>query len=91
MDAVMVEGGGVDELEPERIVDGQHDLRVVGQALRQMPPKRRKILIMSRFDGLSYAEIARREGLSETVVRKHIGKALRDCQRAMRVRNLQHK
>ena len=90
-DAVAEEGGGIDELAPERIVDSQRDLRIVGQALRQMPQKRRRILILSRFDGLSYAEIARREGLSQTVVRKHIGKALRDCQRAMRERDLQHK
>lgn len=73
----------IDELAPERIVDGEHELSVISQALWKMPQKRRRILILSRFDGLSYADIARREGLSETVVRKHISKALRDCQRAM--------
>jgi len=36
---------------------------------------------MNRFDGLSYAEIARRVDLSETVVRKHVTKALIDCQK----------
>ena len=84
VDVVAHAGDGIDELAPERIVDGKRDLKVVSEALWEMPQKRRKILIMSRFDGLSYAEIARREGLSETVVRKHISKALRDCQRAMR-------
>lgn len=83
VDVVAHSGSSIDELAPERIVDGERDLKVVSQALWEMPQKRRKILIMSRFDGLSYAEIARREGLSETVVRKHISKALRDCQRAM--------
>lgn len=38
---------------------------------------------MNRFDGLSYAEIARRVDLSETVVRKHVTKALIDCQKAL--------
>ncbi len=38
---------------------------------------------MHRFDNLSYAEIARSLDLSESVVRKHISKALADCQKAL--------
>lgn len=83
VDSFVDTDGGIDQLAPERIVDGRRDLKIVSQVLWQMPQKRRRILIMSRFDGLSYAEIARRENLSETVVRKHVSKALRDFQRAM--------
>ena len=39
--------------------------------------------MMNRFDGMSYAQIARTVGLSETVVRKHVAKALVDCQKAL--------
>ncbi|MGS2722386.1 RNA polymerase sigma factor [Porticoccus sp. GXU_MW_L64] len=68
---------------PERVVEGSRQLNVIARALWGMPNKRRKLLMMSRFDGLSYAEISRRVKLSETVVRKHIAKALTDCQKAL--------
>ena len=39
--------------------------------------------MMNRLDGMSYAHIARTVGLSETVVRKHVTKALLDCHKAL--------
>jgi RNA polymerase sigma-70 factor (ECF subfamily) len=45
---------------------------------------------MHRFDGLSYAQISRMVGLSETVVRKHVAKALLDCQKALQVKTEQN-
>ena len=73
----------VEELSPDRIHDGRRELTQVVEALWDMPKKRRRLLIMNRFDGLSYAQISRTVGLSETVVRKHVAKALLDCQRAL--------
>ena len=68
---------------PERVVEGRQRLGILSRALWSMPKKRRQLLLMSRFDGLSYAEIARRVGLSETVVRKHVNNALADCHKAL--------
>jgi DNA-directed RNA polymerase specialized sigma24 family protein len=73
----------VEELSPERIHDGKRQLGLVVKALWGMPKKRRRLLLMNRFDGQSYAQIARTVGLSETVVRKHVTKALLDCQKAL--------
>lgn len=64
----------VEELGPLRQLEASQRLGIISRALWAMPSKRRKLLMMSRFDGLSYAEIARRVNLSETVVRKHIAK-----------------
>ena len=75
--------GVVDEVSPERLLEGEQRLGVISRALWAMPHKRRQLLMMSRFDGLSYAEIARQVHLSETVVRKHIAKALAGCQQAL--------
>lgn len=74
----------MDEASPERVLDGQERLSLVSKALWGMPKKRRRMLIMSRFENLSYAEISRRTGLSETVVRKHVSNALADCQKALK-------
>jgi RNA polymerase sigma factor (sigma-70 family) len=68
---------------PEEEAESNQRLGIIARALWNMPSKRRQLLMMSRFDGLSYAEIARQVGLSETVVRKHIAKALADCHKAL--------
>lgn len=77
------EEDSADEAGPERLVEGRQRLGIISKALWEMPSKRRNLLMMSRFDGLSYAEISRRVNLSETVVRKHIAKALAGCQLAL--------
>lgn len=68
---------------PERVLEGRQRLGILSRALWGMPKKRRQLLLMNRFDGLSYAEIARRVGLSESVVRKHVNRALADCHAAL--------
>ena len=78
-----IEMGAVEEIGPERQLEARQRLGIISKALWAMPGKRRRLLMMSRFDGLSYAEIARRVNLSETVVRKHIAKALAGCQREL--------
>ena len=80
---VDLESTAVEELGPERVVEGNRQLEILAKALWAMPKKRRKLLLMSCFDGLSYAEIARRVGLSETSVRRQISKGLVECQKAL--------
>lgn len=43
----------------------------------KLPPERRKIFIMSRFDGLKYREIAEKQHISEKTVENQMGKAIR--------------
>ncbi|MCX2802469.1 RNA polymerase sigma factor [Microbulbifer thermotolerans] len=74
----------IDAVSPERIATGRQLLKLISRALWGMPQKRRRLLLMNRVDGLSYAEIARREGLSATVVKKHVAKALAACQAELR-------
>jgi RNA polymerase sigma factor (sigma-70 family) len=78
-----IESESAEEIGPERQLEARQRLGIISRALWAMPGKRRRLLMMNRFDGLSYAEIARRVNLSETVVRKHIAKALAGCQCAL--------
>lgn len=71
------------EIDPAMAVESKKQLGVIARVMWHMPIKRRKLLMMSRFDGLSYAEISRQVGLSETVVRKHIARALDECTEAL--------
>lgn len=54
-------------------------LRLLDQALRDLPPKPREALLLHRVEGLSQAEIARRLGVSESMVVKYVAQALRHC------------
>jgi RNA polymerase sigma factor (sigma-70 family) len=68
--------GVSDELSPERQVAGREELRLLGQALDTLAPKRREAFRLRKIEGLSQKEIALRLGLSEKAVEKHIAKAL---------------
>ncbi|MFT5085050.1 MAG: RNA polymerase sigma factor (sigma-70 family) [Lentisphaeria bacterium] len=69
----------VDELGPERVADSRQRLKLLAKVIGKMPAKRRELLLMNRFEHLSFAEISRRVGLSESMVRKHVKNALADC------------
>ena len=45
-------------------------------AIDALPPERRKIFILSRYEGLKYQEIAERHGISVKTVENQMGKAL---------------
>ena len=53
-------------------------LEKISEQILKMPLKRRQILVMNRFEHLSYAEISRKIGITEAAVRKHIKRALQD-------------
>ncbi len=74
-----------ESISPETDIDGKKRLQVIESTMKSMPDKRREILIMNRFDNIGIAEIARRLSLSESATRKHLFKAIRDCQRALEV------
>lgn len=54
-------------------------VRQLDAALRELPPKARQALLLSRMDSLTHAQIAARLGVSESMVAKYIAQALRHC------------
>ena len=73
---------GVRAADPTEAVAGNAveyaELEVCYQAaLEKLPPKRRQVFVMSRQQGLSYAEIAREMNLSVKTVETQISQALK--------------
>ncbi len=60
----------------EEIAYREVSLRI-DQAVQSLPPKCRTVFAMSRFEEMSYAEIADQLGISLKAVEKHMGKALK--------------
>jgi RNA polymerase sigma factor (sigma-70 family) len=52
----------------------REDLDRILQALDSLPPQCRTVLVMRRIEGMQPQEIARRLGISESTVRKHVAK-----------------
>lgn len=72
-----------DDVSPEKQLQAEERYALVEAAIQAMPQPRRSYLLLNRVEGLSYAEIARRVGLSESVIRKHVALAVRECGRTL--------
>jgi len=64
---------------PENIVLDREQILLLDKALEKLPEKPRMALLMFRVDGLSHSEIARRLGVSNSMVAKYIVRALQHC------------
>ncbi len=68
---------------PEAAMLTRDDIRIVEDALTELPVKCRDILLLSRIDGFSHAEIAAKLGVSRSLVEKYIVRALVHCRRRL--------
>ncbi len=67
----------------EKSLDHRAELRRLEAVLGNMPPAYRAVLILSKRDGLSRAEISRELGLSVHTVKKYLARAAAWCREEM--------
>lgn len=72
-----------DGFDPERVLIARRELATVFGVLETMNEKRRDVLLMSRVDGLSLAEIGRRLGLARSTVSKRLSLAMMELDAAV--------
>lgn len=68
---------------PARMAEVQDELSVLRSAIAALPERCQEVFILSRFEGLSYAEIAERLKISPKTVENHMGRAILACRAAL--------
>ena len=76
--------GGIDDLVdqgagPDRTLLAREDLTRLKRAIDELPPRRREILLLHKFEGLSYQEIADKLGIAKNTVMVQMMRALAHC------------
>ena len=67
----------IEEVSPERRVSAHEELRRLAHAIDLLPPKCREVVWMRRVDELPQKEVARRLGITEKSVEKHVMKGMK--------------
>ena len=65
--------------DPATIAEARSELEFVEKLIAELPPRQREILVAARLDGLPRAEIARRLGISLSLVEKELKQAHEYC------------
>jgi RNA polymerase sigma-70 factor (ECF subfamily) len=68
---------------PERILLGREDLKVLEDTIMGLAERDRTFFLLNRMEGASFAEIARRTGMSPSGVRLIVEHVLECCQSAL--------
>lgn len=71
--------GDIDD--PARQLAAQQNLSALKKAILSLPEKPKQVFLLSRFEGLTYPEIAQRLGISVKAVEKNMSKALKICRK----------
>ena len=74
----------IDSTDPSEQLQSKNLEAAYQQVLAAMPEKRREVFMASRFDGLKYAEIAEKLGISQKTVEAHIMAAIKQLREGLK-------
>lgn len=77
IEEIDLSAAAIDNPSPEHQTATRQELQRVANLIATLPSRRREAFVMRKIEGLSQRDIALRMGISESVVEKHIGHALR--------------
>ncbi|HUP48493.1 MAG TPA: RNA polymerase sigma factor [Thermoanaerobaculia bacterium] len=82
-DDVLVTLPAPNELSPERNLERRENEQRVWRALEALTPEQREAILLSRYQGLSYAEIAQIAGCSEGAVKTRVFRAMETLKKVL--------
>lgn len=69
------------EATPERRALAQENIKLVQEAIRDMPERCQEVFVLSRIKGMSYQQIAYELSISIKAVEKHVSRGLALCRK----------
>ena len=82
-DDVLVTLPAPGELAPDRALERRENEQRVRKALATLTPEQREAILLSRYQGLSYAEIAQIAGCSEGAVKTRVFRAMETLKKTL--------
>jgi RNA polymerase sigma-70 factor (ECF subfamily) len=82
-DDVLVQLPASSENAPDRNLERRQDEQRVRRALEALTPEQREAILLSRYQGLSYAEIAQIAGCSEGAVKTRVFRAMETLKKTL--------
>jgi RNA polymerase sigma-70 factor (ECF subfamily) len=82
-DVVLIQIPAPSELAPDRNLERRQNEQRVQRALGALTPEQREAILLSRYQGLSYAEIAQISGCSEGAVKTRVFRAMETLKKAL--------
>src|SRR5690349_12031349 len=82
-DDVLVQLPAPSEHAPDRNLERRENEQRVRRALEALTPEQREAILLSRYQGLSYAEIAQIAGCSEGAVKTRVFRAMETLKKAL--------
>lgn len=61
---------------PDAVIISAEEVAALAAAMQELPPRAREVLMLHKFEGLSYGEIAERLGIAKNTVMVHMVNAL---------------
>ena len=71
------------EYSPDRTLERRENEKLVRRALDELTPEQREAILLSRYHGLSYAEIAQIAGCSEGAVKTRVFRAMETLKKSL--------
>ncbi|TAJ87213.1 MAG: RNA polymerase sigma factor [Reyranella sp.] len=81
-----MEGVADERPSPERVAGGLSDVAAARDALLELPERTRQVFVLTRIDGLTYGDVARRLQISDSSVQKHLARAVKHVMQRLRGR-----
>ena len=74
----------IDASDPSEQLQSKNLEAAYGKVIADMPEKRREVFLASRFEGLKYAEIAEKLGISQKTVEAHMMAAIKQLKEGLK-------
>jgi RNA polymerase sigma-70 factor (ECF subfamily) len=72
----------------EKLASIDEKLAKIKRILDELPLRTQEIFVLNRVYGMTYAEIAKERGISDSAVEKHMAKALLHCRKQFKTQQL---